>query len=244
MLVRMHRIGLRLMQPGAAWLSVPARVFPLPEPAMKVYDCSVTLREGMAIYPGDPGYEREIVSSVEQGDSATNSVLHMGVHTGTHVDGLAHMMRNAPSVDQVPLDTLVGPARVVQVDTDEAITAEDLRTRDWSGVERVLFKTPNSGKLEQLDEFVEDFIHLDGSAGRFLADLGTIRLVAVDYLSVDKLHSGNHPAHTALMDQRITIVEGVDLSEVPPGDYLVVCGALKIQGGDGAPARVLLLERD
>jgi arylformamidase len=214
------------------------------EPTLKIYDCSVTLREGMPIYPGDPGYEREVVSSVAEGDSATNSVLHMGVHTGTHVDGLAHMVRDAATIDQVPLDVFVGPARVVRVDTTEAVTAKLLEPHDWAGVQRVLFKTPNSGKLEHLDDFVEDFVHLDGSAGRFLADLGTIRLVGVDYLSVDKLHSGDHPAHMALMHEGISIIEGLDLEDVPPGDYTLFCGPLKIQGGDGAPARVLLVEAD
>lgn len=211
---------------------------------MKVYDCTVTLREGMPIYPGDEGYRREMASSIAAGDSSNNSLLHIGAHTGTHVDALHHMIDGAPTVEMIPLESLVGRARVVQVDNPRVIGADELANHDWEGVERVLFRTVNSGKLEELDEFVEDFVHLDGPSAKFLAELGVLRLVGVDYLSVDRLHSGTHPAHEALMGAGVTIIEGLDLSEVPPGDYMLFCGPMKIEGGDGAPARVFLIQED
>ena len=208
---------------------------------MKVYDASVSLREKMPIYPGDPPFRRTVVKSIAAGDSSNVSRLDFGVHTGTHVDAVNHMVEGAPTVDQIPPETLVGPARVVQIDDPELITRAELQRRDWGGVRRVLFKTANSGKLEDLDDFVGDFVALEGPAAEFLAERRVL-LVGVDYLSVDIPHSGTHPAHQALMDAGIVIIEGLDLGRVPPGDYDMFCGPLKIRGGDGAPARVFLRE--
>ena len=208
---------------------------------MRIYDVTVPLRDGMPAYPGDEPFQRRTVCRISEGGPCNMSALQMGAHAGTHVDAPWHMTDDGARLDAIPPDTWLGPARVVQVGDPVSIKRSDLETRDWAGVERALFKTANSGKLARLDRFVEDYVYLEGDAAQFLAGVG-LRLVGVDYLSVDALHSDGHPGHMPLVRAGIAIIEGLDLSEVPPGDYELFCGPLLIQGGDGAPARVFLRE--
>ncbi|MCD6416936.1 MAG: cyclase family protein [Planctomycetes bacterium] len=204
-----------------------------------LYDVSVTLRKGMPVYPGDVEYKRRLVMSIEAGNPFNLSVLRMGAHNGTHVDAPWHMTPDGITVDQIAPSVLVGPAVVVEIQDAARIPLRELEQIEWDGVERALFKTVNSGKLEELDHFVEDFVYLEPEAAAFLAERGVL-LVGVDYLSVDPLHGEGHPAHAPLVENGIVIVEGLDLSAVPPGPYELICAPLKLMGSDGAPARVFL----
>jgi arylformamidase len=192
---------------------------------MQIIDVSVPVRPGMITYPGDPEVRLERVSSIPAGDVANISRLDLGVHSGTHVDAPLHFAEGAPSVEALPLDVLVGPCVVVD-GLDPAAVA--------GGTERVLFKTANS-RLWERDEFSEDFVKLDGEAARELVERG-VRLVGIDYLSI-----GDEEAHHVLLGAGVVAVEGLDLREVEPGEYLLVCAPLKLAGAEGAPARVLLL---
>jgi len=206
---------------------------------MAIYDVTATLRVGMPVYPGDEAFRKVMVSTLAAGGSSNLSVLHVGAHTGTHVDAPLHMIDGRSAVDEIPPSTLIGAATVVAIRDKRKITRAEIEKHDWDDIERALFKTANSGKLERLDGFVEDFIYMDADAAEFLASRKLL-LVGVDYLSVDRLHSGTHPAHLALMEAGVVIVEGLDLSAVEPGRYEMFCGPAKVRGGDGAPARVFL----
>jgi arylformamidase len=207
----------------------------------KVYDVSVPLRDGMPVYPGDVQFRRRMVSTIAAGGDCNLSELSLGAHTGTHVDAPWHMSDRGTTIDTVPPSTLLGPAHVVEIRSPVSADLPELRQHEWGGVERVLLKTSNSGKLQSLDHFVEDYVYISGDGAEFLAGLGLL-LVGVDYLSVDPLHSGTHPAHAPLVAAGVVIIEGLDLYAVPAGRYELFCGPLLIQGGDGAPARVLLRE--
>ncbi len=209
---------------------------------MKIVDVSVALREGMVIYPGDAPFQLRPHSRIADGAGSNNSVILMGSHTGTHVDAPHHMLDGQSTVERLPLDHLVGPCRVVDLPDVEAIGAAELDPVDLHGAERVLFRTRNSRHWGD-DRFYEDFTALTGDGAARLVRAG-VKLVGVDYLSVDRRHSGNHPAHMELMHAGVTIVEGLDLSQAEPGDYLLVVAPLKIVGCDGAPARVFLLQED
>jgi arylformamidase len=208
-----------------------------------VYDISVTLRPELPVYPGDSRFRREVVLRIRDGASSNLSVIQMNAHHGTHLDAPLHMIDGAPSIDAVSPGVLVGPALVVEITDPARITRRELEAVDWTGVERVLFKTANSGKLERTDEFEPDFVAMDGEAAEFLAGLG-LKLVGVDYLSVDGAGADGFPAHMALLGAGVVILEGIDLSAVPPGRYELFCGALRIEGGDGAPARAFLVDRE
>jgi arylformamidase len=109
---------------------------------------------------------------------------------------------------------------------------------NWNGVERVLFKTENS-KHWQDGKFFEEFVYLDPDGAQFLVERG-VRLVGIDYLSIDKFNSESHPSHFVLLQKNIVILEGLDLSAPPSGEYTLVALPLNLRNADGAPARVIL----
>jgi len=202
---------------------------------MEIIDITVPLRAGMVVYEGDPEVQLERVHSIEAGDIANNSRLDFGVHSGTHIDAPVHFIPGAPAAEELPLEPLLGPACVVDATAvDGNLDADALRTLDLPRTERILFKTRNS-RLWELDRFSPDFVHLTESGAEELVDRG-VRLVGLDYLSI-----GDPDAHRALLGAHVVAVEGLDLRDVEPGEYELVCLPLKVVGSDGAPARAILL---
>jgi len=207
---------------------------------MPIYDITVPIRSGMPIYEGDPALNIEPWSALANGDSANVSFLHLGAHTGTHVDAPAHFIEGANKIDSLPLEVLIGPARVIRVPDDRTeIDPEFLASCDLANAERVLFRTRNSGLWNE--GFRKDFTHLLPEAAEILVKRG-VKLVGTDYLSIEKFHSGHHRTHLTLLSNGVVIVEGLNLAEVPPGNYELICLPLRIAegAGDGAPARVVL----
>jgi arylformamidase len=163
----------------------------------------------------------------------------MGTHSGTHVDAPVHFVREGIGIDRVLLDTLVGRARVIEIEDNESIKPEELAKHRIRRGERVLFKTKNSSYIWQNNEFVEDFVFISDDASGFLIDCG-VRLLGVDYLSVGSSRHGGKHVHQALLNAEVAIIEGLDLSQVVSGRYDLICLPLRIVGGDGAPARAVL----
>ena len=207
---------------------------------MPIYDVTVPIRAGMPVYEGDPGVEIKAWSALASGASANVSFLQFGAHTGTHVDAPAHFIAGDCKIDALPLEVLIGPARVVRVPDDvNEIDSDFLAGCDLNNVERVLFHTRNSSLWNE--GFRKDFTHLLPEAAEKLIELG-VKLVGTDYLSIEQFHSGHHRTHLALLTRNVIIVEGLNLSDVPTGDYELICLPLRIAegAGDGAPARVVL----
>lgn len=207
---------------------------------MPIYDITVPIRAGMPIYEGDPAVEIQAWSAFAKGNSSNVSFLHMGAHTGTHVDAPAHFIEGAKRIDTLPMETLIGRARVVRVpDELTEIDQNFLNSCQLDQVERILFHTRNSAFWNE--GFRKDFTHLLPEAAEQLVKQG-IKLVGTDYLSIEKFHSGHHRTHLTLLAKGVVIVEGLDLTGVPEGDYELICLPLKIAdgAGDGAPARVVL----
>jgi arylformamidase len=209
---------------------------------VKVHDVSVPLRVGMPTYEGEPGPRLEFTRQLAKGDPFTVSVLSLGSHTGTHVDAPSHFLDGAPAVDSLPLDALVGPAFVAEHAGEGHITAADM---DAMGIPadclRLLFKT-RSGRFWDGAEFHRDFIALAPDAGRALAERG-MRLVGIDYLSIERFQPERHEVHETLLASGVVILEGLDLRAVPPGEYLLVCAPLNVVGAEGAPARAFLIDQ-
>ena len=198
---------------------------------MEIIDISVPVRPGMVTYPGDPTVTLERVASLADGDVVNMSRLDFGVHSGTHVDAPVHFIDGAAAAEALPLDVLIGPARVLDL-----TAAERLDATAFDGVElapRILLKTRNS-ELWARDSFVDDFLALTEDGARALID-GGVRLVGIDYVSI-----GDEAAHQALLGAGVVAVESLDLREVDPGEYELICAPLKLVGSDGAPARVIL----
>lgn len=215
---------------------------------MPIYDISVAISpETTPTYPGDPAIEVVSWAALERGDAANVTHLRMGVHTATHVDAPAHFIEGAPQVSALPLDVLIGRARVVELArTVEAIDAGHVAAHVPEGTTRVLFKTRNSdfwagdGKA-----FREDFTHLTLDGARALNERG-VRLVGIDYLSIEKFKSNAFETHLTLLSAGVVIVEGLDLHGVEAGVYELLCLPLKLAAGsgDGAPARAVLRTLD
>ena len=214
---------------------------------MRIYDVSVPISAATPTYPGDPGVEIKQWAAIAEGDAANVSLLHFGAHTATHVDAPAHFIEGAGRVDKLPLDALIGTAHVVLIpDEADAINTSHLSALDIEGATRVLFKTRNSAFWSNTATgFRKDFTYIAPDAARALVERG-VRLVGVDYLSVEKFHPARYETHEILLSNNIVIIEGLDLREVSAGSYELICLPLKIAGGtgDGAPARAILRAPD
>jgi len=206
-----------------------------------IHDVTVTISREMPVYPGDPQIEIKRTLLLEEGDVANVSHLSCGTHIGTHVDPPSHFVEGGIALDQLPLDVLIGPARVVDVGDVDVIDAATVEKTALDSVTRVLFKTRNSRLWSSPHEFQRDFVYLDADAAEILVARG-VKLVGIDYLSIE-MFNFEHPAtHLALLSNNVIVVEGLDLSEVTPGDYELICLPIKIKDGDGGPARVVLRE--
>lgn len=203
---------------------------------MKVYDISVPIRPGMIVYDGNPAVHLERVDSIANGAHANVSRLELGVHTGTHVDAPVHFIEEAPGSESLELEPLLGPAVVVDAMSADGDLDEETLTRLEipEGAERVLLKTSN-GRLWARDSFSREFIRLTGSGARYLIGKG-VRVIGIDFLSI-----GDEEAHQELLAAGVVPVEGLDLREVEPGRYQLICLPLRLEGSDGAPARAILL---
>ena len=208
---------------------------------MRFYDISVTLREGIPTYPGMPEAIFRPLRRISAGDPANALVFTLASHTGTHVDAPYHFEESGSTLDAVPLETLIGRARVLEMNVVGNITAADLERADLPPeIERVLFKTRNS-QYWQENAFHPDYCGLAPDAARWLAERG-LKLVGVDYLSVEPSGPKDYSTHQALLGKGIVLLEGADLSRVPPADYTLICLPLPVLGGDGSPARAVLVE--
>ncbi len=221
--------------------SVLAQRSPQPDDptASQWIDVSVPLRDCMVHWPSDPPVRIRRVSDIDRGDSHTLSELSMGSHAGTHVDAPLHFIRQGLGVDEMPLDIAVGHARVVEIRDPESIKPEELEPLRIRRGERILLKTKNSPRVWQTNAFVEDFVFVSDEAAEYLVKRGVV-LVGIDYLSVGGYkHDGGNIHHT-LLSNGIWIIEGLNLSGVKAGDYDLVCLPLRLERGDGSPARVIL----
>jgi arylformamidase len=207
----------------------------------KIYDVTVPLSTEVPTFPGDPPFEVTFTHRIADGQPYNVSRITLGAHTGTHVDAPYHFLADGPTVEQLPLEILLGKCRVVEIRVREKIQRSDLEALGLRDDLRVLLKTRMSGQLQKR-AFQDDFVYLTEDAATYLAQVG-IKLVGIDYLSIEKFGSTDYPAHHALLGAGVVIVEGLDLSEVEAGDYDMTCLPLRIVGLDGSPARVILRTR-
>ena len=206
----------------------------------RIYDISVPIRSGGLVYPGNPEIDISLQQAVAKGAGANVSAIHFGSHTGTHADAARHFFDDGQTVDKIPLERLIGPAVLLSFGDDVlAVGAAELRAHDVEGQTRVLLRTRNSAFLSR-KEFVKDYTYLAPDGAQYLVDQG-VELVGIDYLSIEQFHSGHHRTHRTLLERSVVIVEGLDLSVPPPGEYQFICLPLRIEGCDGAPARAVLI---
>lgn len=204
---------------------------------MKYYDISLNLSAETVRWMAAPPLELHERRRISRGDAVNASALTVSVHAGTHVDAPFHFLPDGAGIDAMPLETFIGPALVHAVDADRYITAEHVAAIPLAGATRVLFKTRNS-RLLRRPEYDPDFVAFSVEAARALVARG-VALVGLDYLSV--AHADEQvPVHRAFLDHGVALLEGVDLSEIVPGRYELICFPLRLRGLDGAPCRAVL----
>ncbi len=205
-----------------------------------IYDLTVPITPTMPVWPGDPPVQLQKKSHLSRDKTHTVrlTAIEMGSHTGTHIDAPYHMIDGGKYLHEFPLETLTGPVTVFEIRVGRSIDRAALESLEWDGVERVLFKTVNSSHWRD-GKFYDDFVYLEPGGAEFLVQRG-LKLVGIDYLSIDKFKSESHPSHFVLLTKNIVILEGLNLSAVPAGEYTLFALPLNLQDADGAPARVIL----
>jgi arylformamidase len=209
---------------------------------MPIHDLSVGISPNLPVWPGNPGVEISRAQDMDKGDHANVSRLSLGVHTGTHVDAPVHFINGAAGVDSLALETLVGPALLIDLPNVAVVTAADLEGAHIpAGTQRLLIKTHNSAYWAKADtSFHTEFAGVAVDAANWLV-AHHVTLVGVDYLSVAPWKQGT-PTHRALLEAGVVIVEGLNLSAIEPGVHAFTCLPMKIVGSDGAPARAIITE--
>ena len=206
----------------------------------KIHDITLEIFPGMVVYPNNPSPEISFLRKVPQA-SSTLSKITLGSHTGTHVDSLLHVKENASGLEKLPLEGMAGECRVLDLTHCKQVTRSELEKHECKKREIILLKTDNAN--HSYEKFREDFAHITVDGAQYLAER-KVRTVGVDYVSIQKFHSGNQVVHSTLMEAGVTIFEGLDLRKIRPGKYFFVGLPLKISGIDGAPARAVLLEME
>jgi arylformamidase len=201
-------------------------------------DITMPLHKNMPIWPGDTPFNYQLMATLEQ-DGANVGEITMSVHAGTHIDSPFHFVEDGATVEKLPVELFIGPARVCALDVASQISASDVARLELAGEKRVLFKTRNSSLLHKR-EYDPTFVAFSVDGAKALADLG-VQLVGLDYLSV--AHADDQvPVHRAFLDRGMALLEGIDLSQVTPGRYELICLPIKLAASDGALCRAVLRE--
>lgn len=210
---------------------------------MKIYDITFPISEKTPVYEGDPTVKIDVCAAIAKGDAANVTQLCFGAHTATHVDAPNHFIEGTRQVHELELEKLIGDCTVLEL-SDDILAIEPQHLGNLEKVERILFKTRNSEFWNEPEKgFRKDFTYITPEAAKVLAN-AEIKLVGIDYLSVEKFGTESFDTHITLLEKEIVIIEGVDLREVPAGNYELICLPLKVisETGDGAPARTILRE--
>jgi arylformamidase len=198
---------------------------------MRFFDVSRIIEPDMAVYPGDlqPAF-----STHGNGDARVTS-LQLGTHTGTHIDAPSHYLTDGTTIDNVPLGHCIGECSVIDCSSLRGeLSAGDLPDTVRC-VKRVLVKTAYLPR----SRFDSEYPHLSPDAARHLVSAG-VKCIGIDSPSVEKF-SGDGAVHRILLSAGLVIIEWLDLSSVPAGNYTMIALPLRLGGLDGSPARVVLM---
>ncbi len=204
------------------------------------HDLTLPLSPEIITLPGDPHPRFEAVKSIPRGDAYNLTAMTLGTHTGTHIDVPRHFYDDGMTIEEIPFDRLIGPARVIEITDHRAVDRPDLERHAVRPKEILLLKTDNSSLIVK-DAFDPGFTYLTPDGARYLVEVG-IRTLGFDYFSVEKLDNPIPEVHYLLLGNRIIVIEGLDLSRVAAGEYFMVALPLKVKDGNGSPTRVVLIE--
>lgn len=206
----------------------------------RIIDISVPLHSNMPIWPNSAGIQLTKTMSIERKDPVNNSSLTCDVHAGTHIDAPLHFIKDGVSIEHISLDTLIGHAFVAYIPKVDIITAKILSDMSLPfDTERLLLRTDNSILWEKgTTYFSPDYVALSDDGAKWVVEHG-IRLIGIDYLSIQCFHDKSE-THKILLGAGVIVVEGLNLANVEPGHYELICLPLKLSESGGSPARAVL----
>lgn len=202
-------------------------------------DISLPVTAGMVRWPGDPEIRVDRIASIGADSICNLTSISMCAHTGTHMDAPLHFIDGGAPMEAMPLDAVLGPARVIEIFDCEKVTRQELERHTLQRGERILLKTSNSPRLWKANGFIEDFVYISRDAACYMAEAG-IAAIGIDAYSVGGYRNDLRETHMALLGAGIWIIEGLMLEHAAPGDYELICLPMKLTGADGAPARAVL----
>lgn len=211
------------------------------ENSAEMIDISLPLHPRLPTWPDGTGFSLRWTKRIDRGDRVNNSHVSFDVHFGTHVDVPYHYFdTDGRTVDQVPVDSFIGPCTVIDLPGVKEVTMTELSKAAVDlDTERLLIRTDNSRIWsDDISEFKPDYTAVSTDAARWITRQG-LRLVGIDYLSIGNMESGRD-VHRILLEAGVVVLEGIDLSLAPPGRYELLCLPLNIVGAEGAPARAVL----
>lgn len=208
------------------------------EKAVGFLDLSAKITEAITVYPGDPSYRMEKVVCLETGSPFNLCHMHLCNHVGTHIDFPAHVLSDGKTSSDYPIDHLIGSGLIIKVpDSSRSITRDFVAQQTILRSDIVFFKTSNS-KISKQTRFTEEYVYVEPDAAEELLRKG-VRIVGVDYISVDRYDAEDLPVHKTLLSNEVLIVEGLELENVPIGRCEIFIMPLNIPDMDGLPARVV-----
>jgi len=202
-------------------------------------DISLTIETGRIVWPGDPGVEVSQLLQIDKGDICNTSLLTCPVHVGTHVDAPLHFIEGGEGIETLPLNSLAGKAKVIEIMNETEIPLEEIENSEIDEGDIILFKTINSSIYLKEKSFNENYVYLSTAAAEYLA-MRKIATVGIDYYSIAGVNNNLVECHQVLLGAKVTIIEGLDLSMISPGEYEFICLPIKIKGSDGSPARAII----
>lgn len=203
-----------------------------------IYDISPPISALTKVWPGEPPVKQELLSNILDGNAVTVSALHTSVHVGAHADAPCHYLKNAASIGEVELEPYIGQCQVIEINcqADKVITPAMLINLIHS--ERILLKTQS---FNDYNQWVENYASL---SPEFIDHMKqkSVRLIGIDTPSVDSFNSKSMDAHKRFFANKMSILEGLDLTKVPEGIYELIALPLKLMGFDASPVRAILRE--
>ena len=204
-------------------------------------DISYPISKDMIYWPHDP-VPPSVESNTFSPEDATITMSQMTInsHHGTHIDAPRHFIPDGKTIDQMPLDAIMGPARVIEIKDTVSIKPEELEAHNIQAGERILFKTVNSSYYQK-GKFFEDFVHISSRAAHYLKDK-KVAVIGIDYLAIGSFRDRVNliEVHKVLVGSEIWVIEAINLSAVKAGNYEIICLPIKIKDGDAAQARAIL----
>jgi len=212
----------------------------------RIFDVTIPFSADLPVWPGDPAIELRPLARTADGDPCNTTQIVCPTHCGTHVDPPFHFIHQSGRLDDIPIERWVGACQVVHIpDEVTRIEPEHLESAGIAAeTTRLLFKTSNSRRWASIPlVFETDYVALTPAAARWIVERG-LKLIGIDYFSFECFDDAENETHRTILGNDVIAIEALDLREIQPGFYQLVCLPLKIASGDGAPARVILISNE